>query len=63
MKSLDYFEQKSDMIFLSCKRITLSDVWKIDYKARRKWRNLFGGCYSSQVEILVYAKGVAVLVV
>lgn len=61
MKSLEYSEQRSDTIFLSCKRISLFDVWKIDDKARGTWRARFGGC-SSQVGILVYAKGVTMLV-
>lgn len=61
MKSLEYSEQRSDTIFLSCKRISLFDVWKIDDKARGTWRACFGGC-SSQVGILVYAKGVTMLV-
>lgn len=56
MKSLEYSEQRSDTIFLSCKRISLFDVWKISDKGRGTWGDRFGGC-SSQVGILVYAKG------
>lgn len=56
MESLEDFEQRSDMVFFRFKSITLSHVWRTDFKVRRKQKNHLGGCPNSQVEVMAYAE-------